>query len=152
MGTLTPRVSATWVDEYVAVDIPGAAPLDRVNIAHTSGSIPRWRAVGSLAWQRGGLGLSTTVDWRPAYLDANATGVTGRKLPARTLVDLQGTLELDQFLPASKLWQDFKLQLGVKNVFDEQPSFAEIGYAIGFDSSQGDLAGRFGYLKLSKGF
>jgi iron complex outermembrane recepter protein len=37
-------------------------------------------------------------------------------------------------------------------VFDEQPPFAEIGYAIGFDSSQGDLAGRFGYLKLSKGF
>lgn len=151
-GQFTPRLSATWVDEFVAVDIPGEAPVDRVGIAHTSGSIPRWRTVSSLAWQRGGLGLSTTVDWRPAYMDANATGVTGRKLPARTLVDLQGTLALDQLLPAGKVWEDLKLQLGVKNVFDEQPPFAEIGYAIGFDSSQGDLAGRFGYLKLSKGF
>jgi iron complex outermembrane receptor protein len=151
-GMFTPRVSATWVDEYVAVDIPGQAPIERVGIAHTSGSIPRWRAVGSLGWQRGGLGLTTTVDWRPAYMDANATGLTGRKLPARTLVDLQGTLALDQLLPPGKLWEDFTLQLGVKNVFDEQPAFAEIGYAIGFDSSQGDLIGRFGYLKLSKGF
>lgn len=151
-GTFTPRVSATWVDEYVAVDIPGQAPIDRVGIAHTSGSIPRWRAVGSLGWQRGGLGLSTTLDWRPAYMDANASGLTGRKLPARTLVDLQGTLELDRLLPPGKLWEDLKLQLGVRNAFDEQPAFAEIGYAIGFDSSQGDLAGRFSYLKLSKGF
>jgi iron complex outermembrane receptor protein len=152
LGTFTPRASATWVDEFVAVDIPGQAPIDRVGIAHTSGSIPRWRVVGSLAWQRGGLGLSTTLDWRPAYMDSTVTGLTGRRLPARTLVDLQGTLELDQLLPAGRLWQDFQLQLGVKNVFDEQPPFAEIGYAIGFDTSQGDLAGRFGYVKLSKGF
>jgi outer membrane receptor protein involved in Fe transport len=151
-GTFTPRVSATWVNEYVAVDIPGQAPNNRVGIAHTSGSIPRWRAVGSLGWQRGGLGLSTTVDWRPPYMDANANGLTGRRLPARTLVDVQGTLALDQMLPPGKLWDDFKLQLGVNNVFDEQPPFAEIGFGIGFDSSQGDLAGRFGYLKLSKGF
>lgn len=152
LGTLTPHLSATWVDEFVAVDIPGQAPIDRVGIAHMSGSIPRWRVVGSLGWERGALGLSTTLDWRPAYMDANATGLTGRKLPARTLVDLQGTVALDQLLPAGKLWDDLKLQLGVKNVFDEQPAFAEIGYAIGFDSSQGDLAGRFGYVKLSKGF
>ena len=152
-GTFTPRVSATWVDEFVAIDIPGHAPIDRVGIAHTSGSIPRWRVVSSLGWRRGAMGLSTTVDWRPAYMDANASGLlTGRKLPARTLVDLHGTLALDQLLPAGPLWDDFKLQLGVKNLFDEQPPFADIGFNIGFDSSQGDLAGRFGYLKLSKGF
>lgn len=152
LGTFTPRVSATWVDEFVAVDMPGQAPIDRVGIAHTSGSIPRWRVVGSLAWERGGLGVSTTLDWRPPYMDANSTGVTDRRLPARMLVDLQGTLALEQLLPPGRLWDDFKLQIGVKNVFDEQPPFAEIGYAIGFDSSQGDLAGRYGYLKLSKGF
>lgn len=152
LGTLMPRVSATWVDEFIAVDIPGQAPINRVGLAHTAGSIPRWRVVGSLAWQRGALGLSTTVDWRPAYMDAEIAGPTGRRLAARTLVDLQGTLEFDQLLPASALWKDLKLQLGVKNAFDEQPSFSEIGVGIGYDPSQGDLAGRFGYLKLSKGF
>jgi iron complex outermembrane receptor protein len=151
-GTFTPRVSATWVDEFVAVDIPGQAAIDRVGIAHTSGSIPRWRVVGSLGWERGGWGLSTTLDWRPPYMDANATRVTDRRLPARLLVDLQGSLALEQLLPPGRLWDDFKLQIGVKNVFDEQPPFAEIGYQNGFDTSQGDLAGRFGYLKLSKGF
>jgi len=152
LGTFTPRVSATWVDEFVAVDIPGQAAIDRVGIAHTSGSIPRWRVVGSLAWERGGLGLSTTLDWRPPYMDASATKVTDRRLPARLLVDLQGSLALEQLLPPGRVWDDLKLQIGVKNVFDEQPPFAEIGYQNGFDTSQGDLAGRFGYLKLSKGF
>lgn len=152
LGTFTPRISATWVDEFVAVDIPGQAAIDRVGIAHTSGSIPRWRVVSSLAWERGGLGLSATLDWRPAYLDANASGVTDRRLSARTLVDLQGTFALDRLLPPGRAWDDFKLQLGVKNVFNEKPPFAEIGYAAGFDTSQGDLTGRLGYLKLSKGF
>jgi iron complex outermembrane recepter protein len=152
IGRFTPRVSATWVNEFTAVDMPGADPIDRVGIAHPSGSIPRWRAVGSLAWTRGGVGVSTTIDWRPGYMDANTTGLTGRRLPARTLVDLQGTFALDQLLGPGKLWEDFDLQLGVKNLFDEPPAFADIGFAIGFDSSQGDLAGRFGYVKLTKGF
>jgi hypothetical protein len=30
--------------------------------------------------------------------------------------------------------------------------FSEVGYSSGFDSSQGDLIGRFSYLRLSKGF
>lgn len=152
LGRFTQRLSATWVNEFSAVDVPTTAPIERVGIANPSGSIPRWRVVGTLGWKNGGVGLSTTIDWLPAYMDANGSGLIGRKLPARTLVDLQASFAMDELLGSSPLWDDLKLQAGVKNVFDELPPFADIGFAIGFDSSQGDLIGRFGYIKLSKGF
>jgi iron complex outermembrane receptor protein len=152
LGRFTQRVAATWVDEFTSEDLPTTAPIDRVGIANAAGSIPRWRVVGTLGWKRNGVGLSTTVDWLPAYMDADANGLTGRQLPDRTLVDVQASFAMDELLGPGALWNDLKLQTGVKNVFDEQPPFSDIGFAIGFDSSQGDLIGRFGYIKLSKGF
>lgn len=151
-GDLTQRLSATWVNEFTAVDVPGTVPLDRVGIANPSGSIPRWRVVGSLGWKRDGIGLSTTVDWLPGYLDAGSGGLTGRRLPSRTLVDLQASFAIDEMFGSSPLWDDLAVQAGVKNVFDEMPPFADVGFVIGFDSSQGDLIGRVGYIRVSKGF
>lgn len=151
-GELTPRVSATWIERFTSVDTPGEPAVERVGIASSSGSIPRWRVVGNLGWNRNGLGLSTTVDWLPGYMDANLSGLTGRRLPSRTIVDVQASLAVDELIGSSPLWDDMKLQLGVKNVFNETAPFSEIGYSSGFDSSQGDLIGRFSYLRLSKGF
>lgn len=152
LGRFTQRLSATWVNEFTAVDVPTTSPIDRVGIASPFGSIPRWKLIGTLGWKRGGVGLSTTVDWLPAYMDADSNGLTGRKLSDRTLVDVQASFAMDELLGASLLWNDLKLQTGIKNVFDQMPPFADVGFAVGFDTSQGDLVGRFGYIKLSKGF
>ncbi len=151
-GEFTPRLSATWVHEFTAIDVPNTPGVDRVGIASSVGSIPRWRVVGGIGWKRNGVGLSTTLDWLPGYLDADLSGITGRRLPSRTLVDLQASFALDELIGPSPLWDDLKLQLGVKNAFDETAPFADIGFSLGFDSSQGDLVGRFSYLRLSKGF
>jgi len=151
-GDFLPRVSATWVNDYTAVDLPATPSVDRVGIAHPAGSIPRWRVVSSLGWKRNGIGVSATVDWLPGYMDVDAEGLTGRRLPARTLVDLQASFNVEELVGPSPLWDDLQLQLGVKNVSDEVAPFSEMGYAMGFDSSQGDLIGRFSYLRLSKGF
>jgi iron complex outermembrane receptor protein len=151
-GEFTPRLSATWVKEFSAVDVPRTAAVDRVGVANAGGSIPRWRVVGSVGWKRNGIGLSTTVDWLPGYMDATTVGLTGRRLSSRTLVDLQASFAVDEMIGAGPMWDDLKLQLGVKNAFDQTASFADIGYSSGFDSSQGDLIGRFSYLRLSKGF
>jgi len=151
-GDFTPRISATWIDEFTSIDAPGVPAIDRVGIANASGSIPRWRVVGSVGWKRNGLGLSTTADWLPGYMDAGSAGLTGRRLPARTIVDVQASFAMDELIGPNLLWDDLKLQLGVKNVFDELAPFSDIGFSSGFDSSQGDLIGRFSYLRLSKGF
>lgn len=151
-GDFTPRVTATWIDEFTSLEAPGMPAVERVGIANPAGSIPRWRVVGSLGWKRNGLGLSTTVDWLPGYMDADSTGLTGRRLPSRTLVDVQASFAMDELLGPELLWRDLKLQLGVKNAFDELAPFSAVGFSTGFDSSQGDLIGRFSYLRLSKGF
>jgi len=151
-GDFTPRVSATWIDEFQTADVPGVPVIERVGIANPAGSIPRWRVVGSVGWKRNGLGLSTTVDWLPRYMDADAAGLTGRRLPARTIVDVQASFAMEELIGADPLWNDLKLHLGVKNLFNELAPFSDIGFSTGFDSSQGDLIGRFSYLRLSKGF
>jgi iron complex outermembrane receptor protein len=151
-GEFTPRLSATWVNEFTVVDVPKTPAVDRVGIANPSGSIPRWRVVGSIGWKRNGVGLSTTLDWLPGYMDANLSGLTGRRLPDRMLVDMQASFAVDELIGPGPLWDDLKLQLGVKNAFNETAPFADIGYSLGFDTSQGDLIGRFSYLRLSKGF
>jgi outer membrane receptor protein involved in Fe transport len=85
-------------------------------------------------------------------MDADSAGLTGRRLPARTIVDVQASFAMDELIGPDLLWDDLKLQLGVNNVFDKTAPFSDIGFSLGFDSSQGDLIGRFSYLRLSKGF
>src|SRR5690606_26673049 len=135
-----------------AIDVPTTASIDRVGIASPSGSIPRWRAVGGLGWKRNGVGLSATLDYLPGYMDAGAGGLTGRRLPSRTLVDMQATFAMDEMFAPSPLLGDLGLQLGAKNLFDASPPFADVGYSAGYDVSQGDLVGRLGYVRLTKGF
>lgn len=151
-GDFTSRVSATWVNEFAAVEAPTTKSIDRVGIANPAGSIPRWRVVGSLGWRRGGVGLNTTVDWLPGYMDANANGLTGRRLPSRATADVQASFAMDELMGPGLIADDLKLQLGVKNVFDALPPFSDVGFVIGYDSSQGDLIGRTGYIQVSKGF
>lgn len=151
-GEFTPRLSATWVNEFESVDELLGGAVNRVGVASLLGSVPRWRVIGGLGWKRNGLSVSTTLDWLPGYMDANSDGLTGRRLPSRLLVDWQASLAMDEMFGPSPLWNDLKLQAGVKNAFDELPPFAEIGFTGGYDSSQGELIGRFGYLRLTKGF
>jgi iron complex outermembrane receptor protein len=154
IGSFAPTLSATWVEQFTAVDIPGTPPVERVGVAHIQGTIPRWRAVASLAWSRRGLGLSATAYYVSSYEDASVlAGLTGRTVPAQTLVDAQGSIDFDEFLGGDTSWLGgVLLTVGVSNLFDEEPNFSTIGGSIGYDTSQGDLKQRFGYLRLSKHF
>lgn len=153
-GRFAPSLSATWVNQYETVTFPGEPSVERVGVAnYASGTIPRWRMVGSLEWSLRGLSLSTTVRHTPHYWDTNAFGqVIDRHVSSQTLVDAQASVELGSVLGESSAWSGTKLTAGISNLFDKEPGFAEAGGAEGYDSSQGDLRQRFGYLRLSKRF
>ena len=152
LGDFRPALSATWVDEFEAGSAPGTPAVDRVGVASTEGTITQWRGLASLGWQRGAWGASLSARYIPSYADATYTGaLTGGRVEEQWLVDAQVSLNLrqGQFSP----WLDgFALQVGVSNLFDEAPPFAEVGRPFGFDMSQGDLRQRFGYVNLSKRF
>jgi iron complex outermembrane receptor protein len=154
VGRFSPSLSATWVADYKVVELPGTPAVDTVGVASLNGTILRWRATATLGWAIRGVGLSATGRYSPGYEDATtSTGPTGRHLSSQVLVDMQGSLDFDEFFSNRSAWlPGLKLTAGVSNLFDKEPNFSEITDVRGFDPAQGDLMQRFAYLKLSATF
>lgn len=152
LGLLSAELTATWIDKFEIIDLPATPVIDRVNLASTSGTIAKWRAVAMIGWSRGALGASTYLRYVPAYADTLNGARNGRVIPSQTIVDLQASLDLDELARGDSLWRGVKLVAGASNLFDQQPHFAEVNGLQGYDSSQGDLKGRFWYLRLGKTF
>jgi iron complex outermembrane recepter protein len=151
LGHLQSALSATWVDEYSSEDLAPIASSDRVGIANYLGTIPEWRLVGSLTWERGGWGLSTTATFTPSYQDSDLSGVLDRRLPSRTIIDMQTWLEVGRLFGPT-LFSGLKVTAGASNLFDEDVDFANAGLAFGYDVSQADMKQRFVYLRITKSF
>lgn len=145
-------VKATWIDEYETLDLPGAPAADRVNVASSLGTIAKWRAIASLEWSRGAANATTYVRYIPSYDDTKADVRNGRTVPAQTFLDLQLSLDVGKLLRGSALLRGVELTAGALNALDQQPHFAEVDGLQGYDTSQGDLKGRFWYLRLGKTF
>jgi len=145
-------LSATWVDDYDAVRVPGMPAVARVGVADVDGTITRWRGTTTLGWSRSGWGTSLTARYIDSYADRTVFGEDrGRMVPSQVLLDAQVSLAAGEAFGDG--WADgFKLTLGVQNLLDDAPPFAEIFYSLGYDLSQGDLRQRFGYLRVSYEF
>ncbi len=143
------------MQEYHSDEAPGAPAVDRVGLGSISGTIPDWRAVASLAWKRNAWQLSATGRFVAGYDDVVAmTGLrNGRRIPSQSLLDVQASWDVGRSFGAASGWlEDFTIAAGVSNALDETPPFAELGVSTGYDSSQGDLRGRFGYVEIRKTF
>lgn len=151
LGHLQAALSATWVDEYSSEDLAPIESLDRVGIANYQGTIPEWRSIGSLTWEGSGWGVSTTATFTPSYQDSDLTGALERRLPSRTIIDMQAWLDLGRLLDPA-FCDGLKITAGALNLFDEGVDFANAGFTFGFDVSQADLKQRFAYLRITKGF
>jgi iron complex outermembrane receptor protein len=152
LGRFTPELQATWFDRYESTDVPGQAPVQRVDLASELGSILDWRAILSLKWKRGAFGAALFARYTPSYDDAIAGVRTGRTIDGQTLFDLQGSLDFSMLYGGESRLHGLKLWTGAVNVFNELPSFADVGDAGGFDSSQSELKERTYYLRLEKEF
>jgi iron complex outermembrane recepter protein len=153
-GRFMPSVAATWINQYEVVNAPNTPVVDRLDRANADGSVPNWKGTATVAWLYRGLGLSTTARYVSGYDDFNilVNAPNGLEVESQTLVDMQASLDFDQFFGAAGGWADgFRLRLGVQNLFDEDPPFSEVA-GIGLDPSQADLRQRFGYMMLSKSF
>jgi iron complex outermembrane receptor protein len=152
LGRWAPSLSATWIDDYDTVDVPGGTPQDRVNIANELGTIVRWRAQASLGWGKGPVSAFVTARYVPAYEDAVAAVRTGRLVDDQTTFDAQVSFDLGALASDDWLLRGMNLTVGALNITDELPQFAQVNALAGFDFSQGDLEGRFCYIRLGKTF
>ena len=98
------------------------------------------------------LNATTYVRYIPSYDDTREGVRNGRKIPAQTFLDLQFSLDVGELMEGSRLLRGVEFSAGALNVLDQLPHFAEVGGVQGYDTSQGDLKGRFWYLRLGKTF
>jgi hypothetical protein len=151
LGLLTTQLDATYVHHYSSAELREDAQVDRVGIASSYGTIPRLHAVATFELDRPFGTLAATVryvaDYRDAYLEP-----TGRTIHSPPLLDLKLVVEVDQVIDRVTPLEGCKLILGVENLLDEAPPFAEVGMAAGYDPSQGDLRQRFMFLKVTREF
>lgn len=153
-GGFAPSLDATWLHRFSSADLPGLPPVERVGLADVNGTLPRWRATGSLAWDYRAFGASVTGRYGSHYGDVTTANVrTGRTVPASTIVDLQATVDLGEALGSrTPMLRDLKLRVGAFNAFDKRPKFAEVGGSFGYDISQADARQRLIYVSASKSF
>lgn len=154
IGRIVPSLSATWMDRFAVVDVPGFAPIERVGLANLFGTIPDWYVIGRIDWSRRALSATGTARFVSSYRDFNllTDRPNGRTVPSQLTVDVQTSLLIDPYVDASSPWVGLRISAGITNVFDKRANFAEVGFDQGYDTSQGDLKGRFGYVRLTKSF
>ena len=151
-GHFTADAKATWIDEYEALDLPGVPAADRVNVANSLGTIAKWRAIASLDWHHGALGATSYLRYIPSYDDTRDGVRNGRTIPSQTFLDLQLSVDLGKLMDGAALMRGVEFTAGAINVLGQEPHFAEVNGIQGYDTSQGDLKGRFWYLRLGKTF
>jgi len=153
VGQFRPEVSARWVHEFTTSDFVSGPNVDRIGIANTQGTVPRWRGVATLTWNSGSFGVSTAARYVPAVDDVDIVGArNGRQIGSQTIVDVQLSWDLGDLAGDGSPWKGFELRAGALNLFNAEAPFAEVTGPTGYDWSQGDLRGRFAYLKLAKRF
>ncbi|MDT9600171.1 TonB-dependent receptor [Sphingosinicella rhizophila] len=154
IGRFAPSLTATWVHSYKAADFPFFPSTERVGLAQPDGTIPDWRAVGTLTWSRRGFGATASARYVSPYDDIDFSGErTGRKIEPPIVIDFQLSFNLGEIAKADGgLLEGFLVRAGAINLFDADPPFSEVRDAYGHDASQSEIRGRFLYLKLTKAF
>jgi iron complex outermembrane recepter protein len=153
-GEFQGLLSTTWVASYESADFPESPLVDKIGVASLTGTIPRCKAVATLAWSKGGIGVSGTAKYTCPYDDADFTGTrTGLQVDPPVTLDVQLNLNFTSIgLARSNLTDGLSLRAGVINLFDEKTPFSSVAFRNGFDSTQADIRGRFAYMRVAKSF
>jgi iron complex outermembrane receptor protein len=111
-----------------------------------TGVIPRWKHYISGTWDQGPWSATLAQTYQTSYTDQQ-TDIDGntRTVGSMSIWDIQGSYS------GFKNW---KLALGVKNLFDRSPpaSNQQSTFIVGFDPSYYDPRGRFVYGSVTYAF
>jgi len=147
-GRLSFNLSGTYYLRYDGQN-PDGSYTGAVGTAFSTvvtGVIPRWKHYVSATWDQGPWSATLAQTYQTSYTDQN-TDLDGnlRTVGSLSIWDVQGSYT------GFKNW---KLSLGVKNLFDRDPPKSNQGstFILGFDPSYYDARGRFVYTTATYTF
>jgi iron complex outermembrane receptor protein len=147
-GRITLLGNGTYFYRFVAQNANGSwtsqVDVGLPTVANGAGGIvSRWRYNATAVYELGSWGLSLTQNFQKRYHDTPAN-ITAQP----RFVSAYQTIDSQLFY---KGLQSFKFTLGVRNLFNRQPPYANYAgtannFVGGYDLSYGDSLGRFVYL------
>jgi iron complex outermembrane receptor protein len=146
-GRLSLLGNGTYFFKYAAQNANGSwtGQIDK-GLTSVGGVISRWRHIAQILYQVHAWEASLTQNFQKRYHDVPGN-ITGGKR------DVGAYDTLDSQLAYSG-YKTFKFALGVKNLFDSNPPYANYAgsannFIGGYDISYGDPRGRFVYASVS---
>jgi len=147
-GRLTFNLSGTYYLRYDVQNTDGSyrGIVGTALATVTTGVIPRWKHYGSLTWDRGPWSATLAQTYQTSYTDQNPD-LDGNP---RTV----GSLSLWDLQASYTGFRNWRLTLGVKNLFDRDPPVSNqlTSFISGFDPSYYDPRARFVYGSVSYRF
>jgi iron complex outermembrane recepter protein len=156
-GRLSAGLQATRVNDYTATDTDGIVSQRTVGIEVSDSAIPKLQANLQLAWER--------ADWEVSFITRYIDAVDeycGNALTAavpgcdagQTFHGLDATVYNDAQVAWSKAFNvdNFRLSLGVNNIFGEDPPICYTCSLNGYDAGTYDLPGSFWAITAKYGF
>jgi iron complex outermembrane receptor protein len=147
-GRVSFNVSGTYYTRYDAQNIDGSYTSAVGNTYGTAvtGVVPRWKQYASATWEQGPWSATLANTYQTSYID-QGTDINGavRSVGSMSLWDAQASYTG---------FRNWKLTLGVKNLFDRNPpkSNQQSTFILGFDPTYYDPRARFVYASVTYRF
>ena len=149
VGRWTVGLNGTYFLSYDQQNSDGSFTGEVANANVAGGSvIPRWKHIASVTYDYGPWSGSFIQNFQSAYADypSNVLG-NERRVGVYETFDVQGSYTG---------FKGFRLTAGIKNLFDKDPPYSNIGgvgyFQTGYDPSYADVRGRFLYARLGYEF
>jgi iron complex outermembrane receptor protein len=145
-GQWLPALSATQTYHYTTAFTPNAPATDRASIASDDGNwAPKWKGTISFGWSVGP--YSAGIDGR--YVGRYQDYDSSRDIGNFWRCDANVRYSIGRALAPKTALSDTFLEAGAVNLFNRLPQYSNFqGGTMGFDPAQGDLRGRFLYLRF----
>ena len=154
---MTASLGSTYTNDYTATDTDGIVAQRAVGIEVSDSAIPKLQANLALGWERG----PWTVSFTTRFIDSVDEYCGNALTPEVPGCDQEETFhKLDSafYNDVQVAWteafgvQNFKLALGVNNIFSEDPPICYSCSLNGYDAGTYDLPGIFWAVTAKFGF
>jgi iron complex outermembrane receptor protein len=156
-GRLSAGLQATYVNDYTATDTDGIVSQRTVGIEVSDSAIPQLQANLQLGWEKGAWEVSFITRYMDAVDEFCGNALT-TNVPGCSAGQVHHTLDATFYNDAQVAWSkafgldNFKISLGVNNIFGEDPPICYSCSLNGYDAGTYDLPGTFWAVTAKYGF